>query len=153
MTIPNALSSWLRPVAGLSPPGKRLAFDSPPCCLPLAGERLAIGELLATPCTGAAMGPRRLGQALQGQGCPPRRPAVSCTSQYLMGKQGRQKDQELDGLYFFWLDISSKRGPLPLLHTLSTSFPRRASEVRACLSLGKPWSQPNLSEPCLPAAR
>lgn len=32
----------------------------------------------------------------------------------------------------------------PLLHRLSTSFPRRASEVRACLSLRKPWSQPNL---------
>lgn len=65
------------------------------------------------------MGPRGLGQAFQGQGCPLLSPAVSGTSRYLMGKQGRQMGQELDGLFFSWPDISSKRGPLsPPSHPL-----------------------------------
>lgn len=75
-------------------------------------------------CSGGAKGIR---SGAPGSGLSPAQPGslMYNTSRYLTGKQGRQMGQELAGHFFFWLDISSKRGPLsPPSHPLP-SFPRR----------------------------
>lgn len=76
-TSPLLSVSWPVAEAGLRAfQGRSWPLAHLPCCPPLAGERLTVEALLATPCTGGAMGPRGLGQALQGQGCLQVRPVA-----------------------------------------------------------------------------
>lgn len=140
MTTPSASAGWHTAAAGLGLVS--------PAALPQweRGRVRRLRGVLGYPRHWWGRGAKEIGSGPPGSGLSPAQPrgpepAALCTSQYLMRKQGRQMGQSLMAFFPLAGQPSERGPPSPPSYPLHLSCPRRASEVRECLSQEKPRRQ------------